>query len=469
MKKLSILFYTALALPLFCMLLLSSCDKMNDIQSKYEDKEETVYLGKVDSIKSYPGFGKTKLVWYISSDPKVERTIIYWNQRRDSVVKQFVRTTAGVQKDSVILEHLPEGSMLIEFRNTNNKGETSLLSSATATVWGPSFADGLRARSLTSFDYDYNQSRYNLALSKTTPGDSVIYSEITYTTKSNTINTVAINRGDTIAVLPDFPSGGTFQFRTIFFLPQGIDTVRNNYQAFSAPEAVTDRGTKIALKGNVNSKYFRFNDDLCEWNTSGDLIVYAVGANGELAEKSKYPALVSRTAFRDFFFYDGDRFIGIQTNNNVYMYQIVNGILTIVKTPAGVDNFGAGFTFLKYVPARGFFYSIAETTGEMKFWFALPNATWGTPNGTVVGTGFTYTPYALFDYQTLLGVDATGYLWTVPVMATGSIGSKSRMGLGWNRFAKIICVGTKLYGMEASGDFYVYSNFDATDKYWIVN
>lgn len=469
MKKSIILFYTAFSLPVFWVLLLSSCDKMNDIQSKYADKEEAIYLGKVDSIRSYPGFGKTKLVWYIGSDPKVEQTIIYWNQRRDSIVKNFVRTTAGVQKDSVILTNLPEGSMLIEFRNINSKGETSLFSSATATVWGPSFADGLRARSLTAFDYDYNQSKYNLALSKTTPGDSVIYSEITYTTKSNATNTVAISRGDTTAVLPDFPSGGTFQFRTVFFLPQGIDTVRNNYQVFNAPEVVMDRGTRIALKGNAGSKYFSFNNDLCEWNAAGDLIVYTVEDNGELTEKSRYPALVSRTSFRDFFFYDGDRFIGIRTNNNAYMHQIINGVLTIVKTPAGADNFGSGFTFLKYVAARGFFYSIAETTGEMKCWFALLNATWGSPNGITVGTGFTYSAYALFDYQTLLGVDATGFLWTVPVRFTGAVGSKSRMGQGWNRFTKIVGVGSRVYGMEASGDLYVFNNFDATSKYWIAN
>lgn len=464
MKKISILFYTALSLPVFLVLLLSSCDKMNDIQSTYADKEEGIYLGKVDSIKSYPGFGKTKLVWYIGSDPKIERTIIYWNLRRDSVVKDFTRVNSGVQKDSVVLENLPEGSMLIEFRNINNKGETSLLSSVTATVWGASFADGLRARSLTSFDYDYNEARYSLALSKTTPGDSVVYSEITYTTKSNATNTVAINRGDTTAVLPDFPSGGTFQFRTVFFLPQGIDTVRNEYQTFNAPEAVTDRGIKIALKGNAVSKYFPMDNDLCEWNAAGDLIVYAVADNGELTEKMRYPALAPRGTFRDLFFYEGDRFIGIQTNNSLYMYTITDGVLKNILT----TTLGTGFTNPKHIGARGFFYSITSG-GDVKAWFALPGGTWLTPQSASAGSGFTYDPYALFNFQTLMGVDATGNLWTVPVLATGSIGAKSRMGLGWNRFTKIACTGTKLYGMEANGDMYVYNNFDVTSKYWIVN
>src|SRR5690606_12297077 len=107
-----------------------------------------------------PGFGRAKLTWYVGSDPKIDRTIIYWNMRQDSIVKEFARNTPGVQKDSIILDNLPEGSTLFEFRNMNNDGETSLYSSATVTVWGAEFGDGLRARSLNGFDFDYAQSTY---------------------------------------------------------------------------------------------------------------------------------------------------------------------------------------------------------------------------------------------------------------------------------------------------------------------
>ncbi|MBO9619867.1 MAG: DUF4998 domain-containing protein [Niabella sp.] len=465
MNRITNLFFAAA----FLALIVSSCDKMNDIQKKYADKAEQVYLGRVDSVQCFPGVGRAKLVWYMNADPKIERTIIYWNSRHDSLVVPFNRTALSGQRDSVYLDSLPEGSTLLEFKNVNSKGESSLVTIASATVWGTQFAGSLTARTINAFDYDYSQSRYNLSLLKTFLGDSVIYSQISYTTKSNTAQTITINRADTAVVLTDFPPGGSFQLRTTFFPPQGIDTVRSAYQTYNAPAVVANRGVKIAQAGNINSKYFNYNGDLGEWNPAGDLIVYTVNADGSLTQKIKYPALVSRTTFREFFFYDGDRFIGIQTNNNIYMYRIVNGVLTTVKTPGGADNMGAGFTFLKYAPARGFFYSIAETTGEIKSWSALTNATWGTPNGNIVGTGFTYVPYALFNFQTLMGVDATGYLWTVPVYATGAIGSKSRMGLGWTRFKKIICVGSTLYGMESNGDLYVFNNFDATGTYWIVN
>ena len=468
MKKIHKLFPVALGLLASVFLILSSCNKMDDIQRKYAEKEEQVYLGKVDSLMFFPGISRTKLTWYISSDPRIDRTVIYWNLRRDSIVKDFNRTDPGVQKDSILIDNLPEGTTLFEFRNVNNEGETSLYSSISATVWGSAFAAGLRARKVTAFDFDYSQSLYSLTLSPTAVGDSVVYSQIIYTNKHGEEKSVRIER-DTIATvveLADFPDGGELRFRTVFFPPQGIDTVYNDYAIFKAPKAVFERGTKISLVGNMASKYFdRSGENLYEWNASGDLIVYALNADGSLVQTARYPAIVPHTAYRDFFFYNDDKFIGVTTANTVSMFQIVNGLLAIVKA-----GFGSGFTFQQFIPARGFFFSVTTGTGDMKTWLAQNDATFGTPNGATVGTGFTiYNPLMLFNNQSLLGVDADGYLWNIPVSVSGTLGSKSRIGSGWNRFKKMISVGTTLFCMEQNGDFYVFENFNTADKFWIVN
>lgn len=469
MKRITKILFSTFSLIIFIVINLSSCDKMDDIQKVYADKAEKVYLGKVDSISYYPGFGRAKLVWQINADPKIGSTIIYWNNRRDSVVKEFSRSNSGIQKDSLILEDLPEGSSLIEFRNINDRGETSLFSSVTVTAWGSRFAEGLRARVLNSFDYDYGQLEYHLSLTPSAIGDSIVYSEIAYTTKQGSLITTRIDRTEDSIVLADFPDGGTFRFRTIFYPPEGIDTVRSEYLTYKAPTVVSDRGIKIALAGNATSKYFNYSGDLCEWTSNGSLIVYTIETNGSTTEKLRYTGLVSRTAFREFFFYDADRFIGISSGGAVSMYQIINGALSIVKTPTNTDAFGSGFNFNKFVPGKGFFYTIADANGEIKNWFALNNASFGSPNGTIEATGFTHNPFAMFNYQALLGVDASGFLWSMSVSPSGALGSKSRNGSGWKRFTKIVSIGTRLYGLESNGDFYVFNNFNVSDNYWIVN
>lgn len=445
---------------------MSSCDKMNDIQEEYAGREETVYLGKVDSIEYFPGFGRAKITWYISADPKIERTIIYWNMRQDSIVKEVNRTQSGVHKDSITLENLPEGSTLFEFRNVNSRGESSLYSTASVSVWGLEFGDGLRARRVDAFDYDNAQATFNLTFSESSPGDSVLFSEVVYTNTLSEVKTVKIEREENQVALTNFPDGGEFQFRTVFFPPQGIDTVYNDFQTFRAPSVVTAGGTKIALRGQAESKYFdQYGALVYEWNANGDLIEYTIGESGELTQAASYPALAPRTTYREFFFYDDDKFIGITTGNGVAMVQFEDGVLNQV----GAATFGSGFSFAQFLPTRGFFYS-RSAAGVIQTWVARNNATWGAPNGTNRGDGYdAYGVITLFNHQTMLLVDAEGYLWSVPYTVSGALGSQSRIGSGWDRFERIFTAGTTLYGIEANGDIYAFSNFNATDNFWVAD
>ena len=329
-----------------------SCNDMNDIQSKFADLDEETYLGKVDSIKSFPGYGKAKITWHIGSDPKIEQTVIYWNMRKDSIVKDFVRTQPGVQKDSIIVENLPEGTRQYEFRNINSLGQTSLYSKASVTAWGESFVRNLSARIVKSQEFDYATSRFKLVLSNTFKGDSIIYSIMRFTDTQGVERSIRIPRDTTMLVLNDFPDGGEVQFGTVFFLPQGIDTVRSAYQIIKAPKVIFETGEKLSIGGGLASKYFdRDGVSLYEWNSAGDVKVYEKNGDGTFSQPVVYPVLVPRTSFREFFFYDDDKFISVGTDNKVNMHQWIDGTLPYVK--AGL---GTGFNQPSYIAAKGFFY-----------------------------------------------------------------------------------------------------------------
>lgn len=446
-----------------------SCDDMNEIQREYADKEERVYLGKVDSIKSIPGFGRSKITWYIGTDPKIEQTIIYWNQREDSIVKNFVRHTTGVQKDSIIIENLPEGSTLFEFRNVNSRGETSLFSSAAVTAWGPDFAFGLPGRRLTSTLFDYENSEFALKFSPTVKGDSVVYTQILYTDNTGSGKEIIIDRITNDTTLTGFSDGKEFKFRNVFFLPQGLDTVFGEYEVIISPTAVFDSGRKISFAGNPGSRYSEHSPiSFYEWNPQGDLILYELNGEGLFVQVESYPGLVSRDTYRDFFFYDDDKFIGINKSNQVFMFRIENSELIFVKkTPTSTNYFGSGFTQPLFVPAKGFFFGI-DAAGVMKTYFANNDASWGSPNGVTVATGVNYTPITLFNYQYLIGVNTEGYLLDFPISTIGTIKGMNIIGSGWNRFVKFFTVGSKLIAIDAIGDFYEF-DFNTIGKYWVVN
>lgn len=459
--------YIAGILGLLAILLLAiSCDDMNDIQSKFADVDEAVYLGKVDSIKSFPGQGRAKITWYIGSDPKIEKTIVYWNMRQDSVVKDFVRLSSGVQKDSIYVDNLPEGSTLFEFRNTNSKGESSLYSIASVTAWGEAFAQKLSKREIKSQEFDYASSTFKLGISPSYVGDSVVYSEMKYTDVNGKVKNIRVNRDSISKVLTDFPDGGELQFRTVFFLPTGIDTVFSAYETFKAPKVIYENGKKLSIAGNTGSRYSeRTIDSFYEWNAAGDVILYKLNGDGQFTQSEIYPGLVPRATYREFFFYDDNVFVAVSIAHAVTLRKIVDGNLVLIKTPAGAENLGVGFNFAQFIPAKGFFYSL--NAGELKTWLANNNATFGAPNGTTVFAGFTYQPNALFKYKYLIGVDPQGVLWSYPISPAGILGSKSKIGTGWNRFVKLIPVGDLLLALDNNGDLWEF-NFD-TNHFWIVD
>ena len=457
---------TALLSLLALLACIISCDDMNEIQREFADREEQVYLGKVDSIKSIPGFGKAKLTWYLGSDPKIEQTIIYWNERQDSIVKNVNRTSSNLLRDSIIIENLPEGSTLFEFRNVNSRGETSLFTSATATAWGEDFADGLRMRRLTKMIFNYEQSDYILTLSPATIGDSVVYSQIVYTDNQGAEKTIKIERATNEIELANFADGAEFHFRNVFFLPQGMDTVYGRYQEYKAPKAVLENGKKISFSGNPDSRYSEHtHTSLYEWNPQGDLILHQLNEDGSFTQSESYPGLVPRSTYRDFFFYDDDKFIGVGTNNQVFMFQIENYELTFVKSGAN-NYFGSGFTFPVFIPARGFFYVISAT-GAMNAWYVNNKAVLGSPTNTAVATNFLYDPVVLFDSKYIVAVDEEGYLWSIPISTVGVHRGMNKIGSGWDKFVKLIAVGQKLIGVDANGEFYEF-DFNATDNYWVI-
>ncbi|MPM55046.1 hypothetical protein SDC9_101831 [bioreactor metagenome] len=267
-------------------------------------------------------------------------------------------------------------------------------------------------------------------------------------------------------VLADFADGTEFHFRNVFFLPQGMDTVYSNYQVHKAPKAIFGNGKKISFGGNPASRYSEHTvTSLYEWNPQGDLILYQLDTNGSFTQSESYPGLVPRTTYREFFFYDDDKFIGVGTNNQIFMFKIENYELTFVKS--GTNNyFGTGFTSPKFIPGKGFFYAISAS-GTMNAWYVSNQAVLGSPTNTAVATNFLYDPITLFESKYIVAVDTQGYLWSIPISSIGAHRGLNKIGSGWNKFVKLITVGQKLIAVDANGEFYEF-DFNATDNYWVI-
>ncbi|MDR1666795.1 MAG: hypothetical protein LBS03_03755 [Bacteroidales bacterium] len=177
-----------------------SCDDMNDIHQKYLDEGERIYLGRADSLKAFSGNGRIKLVWYATADPKVETTVIYWNLRKDSIEHPFVRTQDGLQKDSVLIDGLAEGSYSFELIGKNHLGERSLPAVIQASSYGDSYAATFRYRPITNISFtlfDPVTQSSTVKITWGTPNASCVGTKVVYKKRSTGEDTVIIVDSET--------------------------------------------------------------------------------------------------------------------------------------------------------------------------------------------------------------------------------------------------------------------------------
>lgn len=80
------------------VLLVIACRKMDTEFRDFFNGKETVYPGKPLRIDNRPGNNRVQLFWNPSPDPSITQYVVYWNNKRDSVV---VTATSHNPADSV--------------------------------------------------------------------------------------------------------------------------------------------------------------------------------------------------------------------------------------------------------------------------------------------------------------------------------------------------------------------------------
>ncbi|WP_188749658.1 DUF4998 domain-containing protein [Parapedobacter defluvii] len=126
------------------------CDDMNSIHQQYYDFGEGIYTGVVDSLKALSGYKKIRFDWEVNADPRITKTVIYWNKRTDSVVIDVSRTQSGRINLSYDLENLDEGTYTFEFITQDNQGHFSIPTELVVTVFGEFYIQSLRNRSVSA-------------------------------------------------------------------------------------------------------------------------------------------------------------------------------------------------------------------------------------------------------------------------------------------------------------------------------
>ncbi len=217
MKRLTSIF----ALALLCL----ACSKIDEYKDLVGGKELN-YAAKGDTIQVLPGADRLKLTWMIITDPNITKTVIYMNNRKDSVVIPIDRTP-GLQKFEYLFDPLPEGNYNFEMINYNSLGSRSVPQYITGRSYGEKYRATLLNRVLLNQEIQANES-VQLKWGKSDVQSCGV--DLEYTNAESKLLKIRIDPSIGEFNLPHYKKGSSYRYQTLF-LPDSlcIDTFRTNW------------------------------------------------------------------------------------------------------------------------------------------------------------------------------------------------------------------------------------------------
>lgn len=333
-------------LSFMLLLLASSCAKWDDFK-EYIKEGEITYVGRLDSVKVFPGKERVKISALLKPDPKIKQVQVFWNDRRDSTSFEV----DGTDSNGIFEEVIPmtEGIVSLLFYTFDDAGNRSVAVPVVGRAYGSRYENGLTNRLIENAMVEEGVARIDWA--EMDLGTGPFATEVKYLTSDNKEKTVRIPLGSEETEIRDLaPGEKTVAYRTLFLpQPTSIDTFYTEFTTVGLARDATDeylRNTQVPMV--VSSKSDR-------WGIPADWITNAATRNFRDGAGNYFGGV-------DFWF-DGP-FLAMEAGwSDDNMVSITNGkIYQQTTLPAG------NYTFEMDIPdctAGGDFYTVAALGDEI--------------------------------------------------------------------------------------------------------
>ncbi|MCL3780773.1 hypothetical protein EMN47_10305 [Prolixibacteraceae bacterium JC049] len=200
-----------------------ACEDANEKHEKYLEIGSPVFAGKVDSLDTYPGFYRTKILFYPSVDVNKKEARIYWDNFKDSVVVPYVEEYQSdkpgwyevtVGEAQGFASNNFEGYRTFFIKNYDVKGNHSKTGELIVQIYGNDFAEALSNQAFSGFD----GQNINLGAKEYVSGAVIEYTanDNTTITKYFTEPVTSLKLIGTDLDLPNFKSGTILRYKSVY-------------------------------------------------------------------------------------------------------------------------------------------------------------------------------------------------------------------------------------------------------------
>jgi hypothetical protein len=213
-------------LPICLLICAAGCDDNNFMHQKYLDQGETLYLGKAYTMNFSSGDEKVKFTWILNADPRIDRSVFYWNDNKDSAVIFINRTRTDMLVMDTVL-NVKEGIYTFVLINKDDEGHKSLAVEKTVQIYGPTYISRLTNRNLSSA-FSNGKLTVNWIMVESA---LIQYSTVYYTDYSNPANpvpkSIRVENTDTKTEIDGVREGDTFSITTSYLPEGGLDILES--------------------------------------------------------------------------------------------------------------------------------------------------------------------------------------------------------------------------------------------------
>lgn len=226
MTKLNKLYFV---FTLVLVVLATACDKSDKEFRDYLEDKELIYPGVPLQINSRAGNGRVMVYWKPSPDPSIEKYIVYWNNKADSVVVAATRTS-GQDSISTIIPGLFEYTYSFTVHAIDTKGNRSIpLDLNNVKIYGPVYRGGLINRFPDNTNPYEVQPNGDVLLRFAATDTSNVGTTITYTNNNNQQATAFLSQLNNTVTLVNYKASTTVTYQSAYVpTKNALDTFKVN-------------------------------------------------------------------------------------------------------------------------------------------------------------------------------------------------------------------------------------------------
>jgi hypothetical protein len=221
-------------LTLLVTVCVTACDKSDKEFRDYLEDKELIYPGVPLQIKARPGNGRVMVYWKPSPDPSIEKYVVYWNNKADSVV---VPASLGIGRDSIstIIPGLFEYTYSFTVHAIDKANNRSIpLDLNNVKIYGAVYRGGLINRFPDNANPYEVQPNGDVLVRFAATDTSNVGTTITYTNNSNQQVTAFLSQFSNTVTLTNYKPSTAVTYQSAYVpANNALDTFKvNNAETF---------------------------------------------------------------------------------------------------------------------------------------------------------------------------------------------------------------------------------------------